>query len=332
MRTGIIDEDGNDTGIDPFMTEFPELIDVGIMRKCVCSHLCKVGCYQKAAENTGANMSLENFEKICKEASGKTFQFALGGAGDVDTHENFEEILKMCRDYNIVPNFTTSGLMMTQEKAEICKKYVGAIAVSDHFSDYTENALDLLIDAGVKTNIHFVVSNSSIDIAIDRLKNNSFRKGVNAVIFLLCKNVGYATKEDILKVDDPRVAEFYQLLNNGNFHHQVGLDSCNIPGIVNFATDINPDCYDTCEGGRWSMYITPDMKALPCSFDNQEQKWAFDISNDTIQNAWKSQQFEEFRNHFKLSCAKCKDRNNCMGGCPVRREIVLCDRKEKDLR
>ena len=31
MRTGILDENGKDTGKDPFMTEFPELIDVGIM-------------------------------------------------------------------------------------------------------------------------------------------------------------------------------------------------------------------------------------------------------------------------------------------------------------
>ena len=30
MRTGII-KDGKDTGIDPFMTAFPELLDIGIM-------------------------------------------------------------------------------------------------------------------------------------------------------------------------------------------------------------------------------------------------------------------------------------------------------------
>ena len=31
IRTGILDEAGMDTGADPFMTSFPELIDVGIM-------------------------------------------------------------------------------------------------------------------------------------------------------------------------------------------------------------------------------------------------------------------------------------------------------------
>ena len=63
--------------------------------------------------------------------------------------------------------------LSTKEKAEISKKYCGAVAVSEHFADYTEKALDLLINSGVKTNIHFVVSSKTIDIAIDYLKNNS---------------------------------------------------------------------------------------------------------------------------------------------------------------
>lgn len=35
MRTGIIDSEGKDTGVDPFMASFPHLIDVGIMGHCV---------------------------------------------------------------------------------------------------------------------------------------------------------------------------------------------------------------------------------------------------------------------------------------------------------
>ena len=105
-RSGVIDENGNDTGVDPFMRSMPGLIDVGIMQTCVCSHRCNVDCYQKAIDRRGPNMSVEDFELILKQCEGKTFQLALGGAGDVDTHENFEAILKLCRQYGIVPNFT----------------------------------------------------------------------------------------------------------------------------------------------------------------------------------------------------------------------------------
>ena len=68
------------------------------------------------------------------------------------------------------------------------------------------------------------------------------------------------------------------------------------------------------------------MKMLPCSFDNQGLRWAYDIANDTIQHAWDSEQFEDFRN----ACVRCKDREKCMAGCPIRRQIVLCDRAERN--
>ena len=331
-RTGIIDDNGKDTGIDPFMTNFPELIDVGIMQTCVCAALCNVDCYQKAISRTGENMSVENFKRIVNECKGRTFQFALGGAGDVDTHEHFEEILSICRENYIVPNFTTSGIVMSRKKAEICKKYCGAVAVSEHFAPYTDRAIDTLLDAGVKTNIHYVLSNKSIDVAIDRLRNNSFKEGINAVVFLLYKPVGLGTKANVLRYDDERLRVFFDLVDNMKHPFKIGFDSCTIPAIHNFTHSIDERSIDTCEGGRWSMYITSDMKALPCSFDNQEMRWSYDISNDTIQNAWNSKQFDDFRNHFRTSCSSCKDRRNCMGGCPIRREIVLCERSEKDLR
>ena len=53
LRSGILDKDGIDTGTDPFMSSYPELLDVGIMQTCACAHRCNVDCYQKAVERTG---------------------------------------------------------------------------------------------------------------------------------------------------------------------------------------------------------------------------------------------------------------------------------------
>jgi radical SAM protein with 4Fe4S-binding SPASM domain len=188
----------------------------------------------------------------------------------------------------------------------------------------------MLLDAGIKTNIHYVLGNNSIDEAIERLKNNDFPKGINAVVFLLHKNVGLGTEQNVLKYEDPKVKEFFELVDNGKFDFQIGFDSCSIPGIVNFTKNIDKVSIDTCEGSRYSMYITSDMKALPCSFDNQDMRWAYDISSNSIQDAWNSAQFVDFRNHLKFSCKGCSDCEHCHGGCPIRREIVLCNREEKD--
>lgn len=335
MRTGVI-EDGVDTGVDPFMTSFPELIDVGIMGHCVHGKtgLCiksGVECYQNGLCVHEPNMTFENFKRIVDECKGKTFQFALGGRGDVDQHENFEDILRYCRENDIVPNFTSSGLGFTDEIVRLCKEYCGAVAISWYRQNHTLKAIDMLLSAGVKTNIHYVLGKNSIDEAIDRLRNNDFPAGINAVVFLLHKNVGLGTNANVLDNNDDKVKEFFSLIDGGKFDFKIGFDSCTVPGLINHTHNINKDSFDTCEGGRWSMYITSDMKALPCSFDNQELRWAYDISNDTIQNAWDSAQFEAFRSHFRNSCSDCGRRNECMGGCPIRREIVLCGRKEKQL-
>ena len=73
VRSGVIDENGNDTGIDPFMASFPELLDIGIMQTCVCAHRCKVDCYQNAIGRCGDNMSVEDYENIMKQCDGKMY-------------------------------------------------------------------------------------------------------------------------------------------------------------------------------------------------------------------------------------------------------------------
>lgn len=279
VRSGVYDENGKDTGIDPFMTQFPELIDVGVMGHCVhgASGLCLksgVQCYQNGLKTHHPNMTIENFKRIVDECKGKTFQLALGGRGDVDQHENFAEILQYCRENNIVPNFTSSGLGFTEDIVALCKEYCGAVAISWYRQPHTIRAIQMLLDAGIKTNIHYVLGNNSIDEAIYRLRNNDFPQGINAVIFLLHKPVGLGSEDNVLSANDPRVKEFFDIIDHMNAPFKVGFDSCSIPAILNYTHNIDPNSIDTCEGGRWSMYITSDMKALPCSFDNQDLRWA----------------------------------------------------------
>lgn len=335
IRSGIM-VNGKDTGEDPFMRNFPQLIDIGIMGSCIHgeSGLCMksgVQCYQNGLGIKKPNMSLVNFEKIIKQCKGKTFQVALGGRGDVDQHEEFENILKCCKDNGIVPNFTSSGLGFTEEIVDICKKYCGAVAISDYKSDYTEKALNMLIQKGVKTNIHYVLGKNSIDEAIHKLQNNGFTKGVNAVIFLLHKPVGLGQEENMLDANDSRVKEFFEIIDNNSdkFDFKVGFDSCSCSGIVNFTKNINLDSIDFCEGARYSCYIDAEMNMMPCSFGNSNSKWFVDLKEHTILEAWNSDVFEKFRYSLKNSCSDCEQRNCCGGGCPIVNQITLCN---KDVR
>ena len=102
-------------------------------------------------ENTGRYVRTGIIQKG-KDTGIDPFMFALGGRGDPDQHEYFLEILQICQKEGIVPNFTTSGLGMTDEIAKICEKYCGAVAVSWYRSVYTTRAICSLVKAGVKTN------------------------------------------------------------------------------------------------------------------------------------------------------------------------------------
>lgn len=328
--------DGVETDQDPFMTEFPELLDIGIMGHCTHgrSGLCiksGIQCYQDGLNSNKPNMTLEDFESIVRQCKGKTFQIALGGCGDPDQHENFEEILKCCRDNYIVPNFTSSGLGFTEHIAELCKQYCGAVAISWYRQEYTLRAIDTLLRHHVKTNIHYVLGKNTIDEAIAILEGSkALPEGINAVIFLLHKPVGLGEQRNVLDYSDDRVKRFFKLVDEKNGPFKIGFDSCSIPGILNFTTEISTHSLDTCEGGRWSGYITADMQMLPCSFDNQDKRWAVDLHNHSIEEAWSSEEFKSFRKHFETSCVGCKDRLSCMGGCPICNEIVLCNRKERN--
>ena len=72
------------------------------------------------------------------------------------------------------------------------------------------------------------------------------------------------------------------------------------------------------------MYIDADMIAYPCSFDNIDGKYAYSLKNNTIQEAWDSEQFDSFRNKMFNSCPNCPKQKKCLGGCPLTPSVVLC--------
>ena len=105
---------------------------------------------------------------------------------------------------------------------------------------------------------------------------------------------------------------------------KIGFDSCLVSGIAKF-TDVLVCFYDYCDAGRFSIYVSEDMKAYPCSFMAQNYK-GVSLRETTIKKVWiESLLFQNIRNiKIREECAKCAFLGRCKGGCPIFSEINVC--------
>lgn len=296
---------GND---DPFSLELPSLLDIGVMG--TCKHKCPF-CYQ--GHENKPNMPFSEFKKIIDEVSFHVNQVALGGRGDPNHHEEFKEIIEYCRSKNVVPNYTTSGIGLTDEQIEI-SKMCGAVAVSDYEQSYTYNALGRLIDAGVKTNIHQIFSKQSATKCSGIVFGNipsvwDFdHSKLNAVIFLLFKPHGAG--KDVISEMQPTVEQlkaFAEIVFNSKASFKIGMDSCLINHMIKYGkpSNLQLTSIDTCEAARMSAYITPDMKFMPCSFADQEL-WSIPLKDKGITEIWNNgENFKTFRWCLENESNKC---------------------------
>ena len=318
--------------VEPFWSiHGPELIDVSLTNWC--SKGCGF-CYRRS-NSSGKHMGVNNYRIIMEQARKMgVLQVALGG-GNPNQHPSFAEILQLTREeYGIVPSYTTNGMGLTREILEASRKFCGAVAVSAYppFEDL-QGYIRLLIDSGIKTNIHFLMDDASVETAIGWLRNPpKFLDGINAVVFLNYKPVGRGSKVIGLLKESDRISEFFRLVNLGTNPFKIGFDSCSISGLVTF-TNVRREFFDACEAGRFSMFISEDMKMFPCSFMT-DSFHGIPISKDNIVSTWQSDSlFVSMRKRLKENdCKSCKNSKNCFGGCPIFPQINLCqlDHLESD--
>lgn len=331
------------TVIPPTTRSFPELLDIGIMGHCDSGTkgYCKaagIDCYQMGDTSRFPHMSSEDFEQIVKQASGKTFQIALGGAGDPNKYPELEKILRISRENGIVPNMTTSGYGLLDSEIELIKKYCGAVAVSWYSrlkvngnniaetNPLTVEVIQRLLAAGCRTNIHYVISINTLDEAIVRLEKGLFPKGIAAVIFILYKPIGYGKQDKVPRMDE-KMKLFIKIATEKRHAFQVGFDTCFTSALVIPDSKIPEMCVDACEAGCFSMYIDSRLNCYPCSF-GQQTEFVESMKDKNLQDVWNGEIFQKFRNHSKQNgeehCTTCRRYELCQGGCKLGLEINAC--------
>jgi radical SAM protein with 4Fe4S-binding SPASM domain len=252
-------------------------------------------------------------------------QIALGG-GNPNEHPDFPAILETTRaKYGIVPSYTTNGQNLSKSILMASAKYCGAVAVSAYepFIDFY-SAIKELTSFKIRTNIHFLLTSNSIDLAVKWLKCPPKPiVGINAIIFLLYKPVGRGNDCSMVLKKSKKVDRFFNLIQTHKTSFKLGFDSCSIPGLVkrNIGNTIG---LEACEAGRFSMFISEDLHTYPCSFMAKGE--GANLRKQTIQKVWQNDKsFKKIRGIlFSNRCNTCLQKSICRGGCPVFDGINLC--------
>lgn len=310
---------------EPFWGEHgPELLDVGI------TNWCDGGCFfcYRKSNKTGQHMNVADYREVVQQAkSMHAFQIALGG-GNPNQHPHFIEILRLTReDYGIVPNYTTNGRGLTSEILDATRRYCGAVAVSA-YEPYQETkaAIERLVAHGITTNVHFILSSRSIDTAIEWLKAPPpFLARTNALVFLNYKPVGRHADEHLLANRSPRIEEFLRLSMAVQHPWRIGYDTCSITGLarVSNAHDVS---LEGCDAGRFSLFVSEDMKVFPCSFMVGTGYEGISLRGTTLREIWQQHPvFKQIRaQHAAGGCADCRTPSHCLSGCPLFPQMNLC--------
>lgn len=316
-----LEEDGYD---EPFWSEDgPELLDLSITNYC---ERCCDFCYRQA-NPSGKHISLKDVEAIVNQAKEcGVLQIALGG-GNPNQHPNFIEILRIIRENNIVPSYTSNGEGLTSEILEATKQYCGAMALSLYppYERYDEK-VKRIADYRIKLNLHVILKNDTIDLLASWFKEPpTWFADINAVIVLNYKPIGGS--QDMMVRDRERLKAFYENASSCQ-SVKIGFDSCCVPGIVTWM-NANPALIDSCEAARFSAFISEDMKMYPCSFMANTEKYG-DLRNERLLDIWQTHPaFVKHRDAIRNnSCAGCKHQAICNGGCVFMPEINQCGQRK----
>ena len=150
---------------------YPEFYDVSVTSYCEgnCPY-----CYQNSLDsNSHPKNIIEKFKSFFGSMSEnqKPFQIAFGG-GEPTEHPDFPELMKVCYEMGIAPNYTTNGMWVDYDYdkkmklAEATAKYCGGVAVSTHphLKRQWQLATESYFAGDIFTNLHLIIGDKkSID-------------------------------------------------------------------------------------------------------------------------------------------------------------------------
>jgi MoaA/NifB/PqqE/SkfB family radical SAM enzyme len=311
-RWGLTESDIDDP---QFCEVGPEILDIEISTGG-CPNACP-WCYKGNTNDPPTNMTLETFKAIIDRMPRTLTQIALGITG-TKTNPDFLRMMEYARGQGVIPNFTLSGIDLDDDMAEKCSKLVGAVAVSAYQTDKNVcyNAVKKFVDLGLRqVNIHLLAASETFafcqEVLQDRLTDSRLQ-GMNAIVMLGLKPRGRA-KHDFSPLPFDQYEKLIDFCTEN--HIAYGADSCSCPKFEKWAETHNAKellpLLERCESMLFSLYISVDGIAWPCSFSEGEEKGISvlghdfkEIWNGKIANEWRKRLLSKNRECPVYECLK----------------------------
>lgn len=323
-KTGVTMRWGKTIQDNPTFAPVPELADISISNHCTKG--CDF-CYRSSSNNREW-MSVEDYchvlDNMHHPQYGNVFQVALGG-GEPLEHPDFIRIIDETVRREIVPNFTTNGLHLTEDICKSIQGKLGAVALSaTSIDEISVKTVEMLRCFGIETNVHYVLSSKNIVEATGIAKGlfNKRLEKVNAVIFLTYKPAGRGSVRGVVTRGE-KFDDFIEAIGDKNIKRpKLGFDACFVPMLLSRSV-VSSALVDCCEGGFFSVYVDHKKNVSPCSFCGDKD--SFSLDEYDFYDIWNNK-FEAFRKQQENHCqnTSCIGHSLCRGCCPYYPEITIC--------
>jgi radical SAM protein with 4Fe4S-binding SPASM domain len=300
-----------------------------------CSQKCG-HCYMDSGERDAGEMSAEDFRRAIDLLAGMgVFHIALGG-GEALERPDFFELVSYVRACGIVPNLTTNGVLMTREVAEKCHIF-GQVNVSLDAEDILNNAdtpaggvraVDLLLEAGIKVGVNFVVTRQNFE-QLDEVLSFAGQRGLTDVEFLRLKPSGRGKLEYFdRRLTPAQNRKFYPTIRNLSEAYNVPakIDCSFVPMFCWHKPDkalMEQFSVYGCEAGNVLLGVRSDGRFAGCSFLSGEE------SILDLPRLWNGSEhllrLREWSDRAPEPCRSCGYLEICKGGCRAVSEFVSGD-------
>ena len=260
-------------------------------------------CYTKQdIINRNLEYYKDEVEEIKVYNCGCLTQIAFGIC-DLDTNPDFIRMMKYCREFDIIPNFTFNGNGLTEQLADEISKVAGAVAISVYNKNKAYDCVKMLTDRGMKQiNFHCITHDKSYEkilSIIDDISTDERLKKLNALVLLRYKPKGNGVgKFKQLTIEQYKHIIYYAKEKNVN----IGFDSCSAPLYLQAIkgdkelekTEI---FVEPCESSLFSSYINCKGEFYACSFCEGEGMWktGINVLNKDFSSVWHNEQTKKFR-------------------------------------